>query len=153
MSDAQTPTGPKEYRTLKERFNRRGFEYRLVKRSEHIAMFEQWADGRLHAWEVFRIQRNDARVIGGKAVAASESPPSDEMWGKRGWTLLSLDAAEARYEAAHAALEEAAADDAETDEAVADEALADETEADETEADETEADAQPEADEAAADKA
>ena len=111
MSDNPTPTGPKEYRKLKERFNRRGFEYRLVKRSEHIAMFEQWADDRLHAWEVFRIQRNDARVIGGKTVAASESPPSDEMWGKKGWTLLSRETAEARYDAAHAALEEAAADE------------------------------------------
>lgn len=112
MSDVHDTPPPKEYRKLKERFNRRGFDYRLVKRSEHIAMFEQWADERLHAWEVFRIQRNDARVIGGKTVAASESPPSDEMWGKKGWTLLNREAAEARYDAAHAALEETAADEA-----------------------------------------
>lgn len=134
MSDPQTPTAPKEYRKLKERFNRRGFDYRLVKRSEHIAMFEQWADGRLHAYEVFRIQRNDARVIGGKAVAASESPPSDEMWGKRGWTLLSLEAAEARYDAAHAALEGAAADDADGPEAPPDDAATDEVDANEADA-------------------
>lgn len=112
MSDVHDTPPQKEYRKLKERFNRRGFDYRLVKRSEHIAMFEQWADERLHAWEVFRIQRNDARVIGGKTVAASESPPSDEMWGKKGWTLLSREAAETRYDAAHSALEETAADEA-----------------------------------------
>ena len=113
MSDASSQSASKEYRPLKERFNRRGFDYRLVKRSEEVAMYEQWADDRLHAWEVFRVQRNDARTIGGKTVAASESPPSDEQWGRKGWTLLSREAAEARYEAAHAALEEESGEEGE----------------------------------------
>jgi hypothetical protein len=115
MSEIQSQDGSavavastETFRKLKARFSKRGYEYRLVKRSDEVAMYEQWADERLHAYEVFRVQVNDARVIAGRAVSAGESSPGDEQWGKKGWTCLTRESAEQRYEAAQALVDEAA---------------------------------------------
>lgn len=114
----EAPKAPSSvFRILRKQFTKRGYEYRQVKRSDRVAMYEQRKDGRLHAYEVFRIQVHDARMMGDKLLQAGEAPPPDEQWGKKGWTCVTLEGAEQRYEALHV-LPDEPADEApeETDE-------------------------------------
>lgn len=106
--------------TLKTEFRKDGFDYVLLKRTKdlhrrradldpavlkltdklprNVALFRQ-TKGRLEVFEVALIQVNDARVIEGKEIPASESLPPSEGWGAYGWTLLDPKKAEERYEA------------------------------------------------------
>lgn len=65
----------------------KGFTYEILERSEFNAIQSQKCNdsGQLVAYEVFRINKNQERVISGVTIAASEGRPSDEQFGTSAW--------------------------------------------------------------------
>jgi len=82
------------------------FEYRLIKRNEHVAMYAQWYtdadEPRLISYEVFiiRKQKESVRVIGGTKVrfARKELYPGDEAFGYSAWSIVKVELAEKKFE-------------------------------------------------------
>jgi len=87
-----------DYKTLKVNFNRKGFEYNLVKRVADKAIYEQLRNGKVVAYEVVRIRRHDGYTLGDVFIEPSEIYPSDNEWGAHGFTCRDLKSAEIRLE-------------------------------------------------------
>ncbi|HMT75797.1 MAG TPA: hypothetical protein PKA77_17115 [Chitinophagaceae bacterium] len=73
---------------LELQYKKNGYDHRQIFRQDDIAIYETTTpeSGRVIGYEVFIIQKNKSRVIAGQQIAASESTPSNEQWGKSGWT-------------------------------------------------------------------
>jgi len=61
-----------------------------VARDGNIAIYEQ--NGGM-AWEVIEVIRASAGRIMGKDYPEREVYPGNEMWGRKGWTCMSLERA------------------------------------------------------------
>ena len=85
-------------------YSKNGYHFTLVKRVEDAAIFQGVKPtSSSNNWEVIRIQKTlgGARIFttpeGIKKTVqfeAKEYPPSDSEWGDKGWTCLTLEAAE-----------------------------------------------------------
>ena len=88
-------------RVLKTEFNKDGFAYAVLKRTEglstNVALLQQAKGGNV-AFEVVLIQVHDARKIAGQEIPAGEALPANEDWGSKGWTFTERKRAEERYE-------------------------------------------------------
>lgn len=73
---------------LELQFKKNGYDHRQIFRQDDIAIYETATpeSGRVIGYEVFIIQKNKSRVIAGRQIDANESTPSNEQWGKFGWT-------------------------------------------------------------------
>lgn len=85
-------------RPIDTHFTLRGFEMQQVKRHDNVAIYSQSRDGHPLAWEVVVIRIAPAANICGNEYPEREIYPNDEAWGKRGWTCLTLEEAERRFE-------------------------------------------------------
>lgn len=87
------------HKPLPETFQKNGYRYELVARTEHVALYGQCdADTEIFlAYEVCRILRHNGRVIAGNVVPPAEFLPSTEQWGQLAWTYTDERAAYARY--------------------------------------------------------
>jgi hypothetical protein len=74
-------------KTLATVFRKQGFDYTQLRRTGDIAVYEQSQDGKLIAYEVFEVQKNEAREIAGVLIPASESVPGNNSWGKTAYTV------------------------------------------------------------------
>lgn len=83
---------------LADTYKKNGYIFHLVERDGDVAIYSQNDpdSGKTVAYEVFEVQKNEERVISGVSIPASESVPSNESWGKKGYTLWSLELAHAR---------------------------------------------------------
>jgi hypothetical protein len=85
-------------KTLPCEIKRIGFCFEQVTRRGDLAIYKQ----RLHpgvgclAFEVIRILQRPARRAFGQAFAAQEVYPTSEQWGTYGFTLPTLEAAQAK---------------------------------------------------------
>ena len=80
-------------------YRKNGHDFQLVRREAGIAIFHgKRIGGNSETWEVIHIQSHNGREIGGSYCPPAEFPPSNEQWGAKGWTLTSLDDAEARMD-------------------------------------------------------
>lgn len=79
-------------RTLSTSYKKNGHLFNLIEREGDIAIYEQIEpdSGKRIAYEVFEIQRNEARTIAGKDIEAGESCPGNEQWGRQGFTVYDL---------------------------------------------------------------
>ncbi len=92
-------------KTIPEAFRKNGYDYELVCRNEHAAIYRQFrlhdGDDRTTAFEVMLIGRRSASStdMGGRTVYFEESEvlPGNEQWGLRGWTFVTLEAARAKF--------------------------------------------------------
>lgn len=79
-------------------YRKNGFHYELVEREGILAIYKQ----RLRpgvgglGYEVIRIKQLDAVHLFGRDVEAHEAAPSNEEWGREGWTYPTLEAARAK---------------------------------------------------------
>jgi hypothetical protein len=67
-----------------------GFEYVQVKRGRSWAIYEQKREGRVIAYEVFRIKTRKAGKVFGKWQPEREALPGKEEFGKTAWTVSTL---------------------------------------------------------------
>lgn len=77
-------------------FTKNGFDFQLLHRQGNVAMLRKSKQGMtrlIESWEVVNIQKHDAWVCQGKDIPAKELLPSDEQWGREGWTYLTREEA------------------------------------------------------------
>jgi len=80
------------------RFEKNGFLYWQICRTDKAAIYEQRTkDGRSIFYEVWKIRRRPARVIGNTSMPAHETGPTSEQWGREGWTFYNLIMAREKY--------------------------------------------------------
>jgi hypothetical protein len=91
-----------DYEKLQETYNKRGMNYKLLKRNEKAAIYEQFSpDGLMVGYEVFSIHVNKSFVFpNGKINPSKEAYPGDEAFGKWAWsyTKNGLANAEKRFD-------------------------------------------------------
>lgn len=68
----------------------KGFLYKQELRNENYAIYSQWLNNDLIAYELIKIRKNNECERFGKIIGASESYPTDKEWGDRGWTFKSF---------------------------------------------------------------
>jgi hypothetical protein len=96
---------PRFYKPLSKEFRRDGFNYRLIAREGHGAIYERTWDGcadPARCYEVIRIQRREGFEINSRFVGPAEVYPKSEAWGVDGFTLTDKDAAFAKLSAMRA---------------------------------------------------
>jgi len=69
---------------LKERFRKNGLGYKLLDRTEKVALFQLNIGNVIAGYEVCKVYFNKARVLLGKNLPESESVPSNEKFGYDG---------------------------------------------------------------------
>lgn len=79
-------------RTLATEYRKNSYDFKQVSREGGIAIYEQIDPDtkKIVAYEVFEVQKNASRVIAGVTIEAGESTPSNEQWGKSGYTVWTL---------------------------------------------------------------
>lgn len=75
---------------IAERIESKGFVYVQEWRNNKWAIYQQWLDNELIAYELIKIRKNKEHIIAGKIFPVSESYPTDKSWGKEGWTFHKL---------------------------------------------------------------
>ena len=84
---------------LAKTFSKNGFTYEEVIRQGDIAIYKQRlrpGAGEL-AFEVFRVNKNEERKMGGAVIPAAESGPSNEQFGASAWSYPELGRAKAKF--------------------------------------------------------
>lgn len=81
------------------RFNKDGFIYWQICRTDHAAIYEQrMTDGRRVFYEVWKIRARPPYTIEGRSYPQSERGPGSEHWGTFGWTFYRLEDARRKYD-------------------------------------------------------
>jgi hypothetical protein len=96
---ASTEAGGKKgpsFRRLPVQFRFGSFQYKEIAREQSAAIYAQMRDCKVIAYEVIRVRRRAAFVIGGRTVLAAEIYPPSEKWGTDGWTVSSPETAFAK---------------------------------------------------------
>jgi len=82
-----------------EQYSKNGYGFTLIKRIGNFALFIGTSPiSRNVNYEVIEIQSHDGMNIAGKDIAPAEYAPGNNAWGAKGWTLLTLEDAEAKLE-------------------------------------------------------
>ena len=100
-ADARSKKG-RFCKRLPKQFRRDGFNYRLLAREGHGAIYEQSWHGcpdSAPCYEVIRIRQRAAFCIGDRYVEPAEVYPNSEAWGANGFTLTDKDTAFAKLRA------------------------------------------------------
>ncbi len=87
---------------LNSTIHRSIFQYELIKRNKSFAIYAQYLEDEIIAYEVFRIKTQKAQVFtrGGKLIVLAEKElfPSNEDFGYIAFTCGTLARAEKRFE-------------------------------------------------------
>jgi len=90
-----------EYEKLPETIHKHGNDYKLVKRNDKAAMYEQYCNDLLIGYEVFIVKVNpEFKWPNGTVNSAKEAFPHDEAFGTWAWCYMAKERKEAdlRYE-------------------------------------------------------
>ena len=88
-------------------FRKNGYDYLLLKRCDRLAIYEQSDKGKTFAYEFHKIRLNQPSIIKYKQPNGDvnvvkrplrEALPSNEDWGRYGWTFNTLKEADIKYE-------------------------------------------------------
>jgi hypothetical protein len=71
---------------LGEHFRKNDFDYYLRERDDRTAIYAQYNEDRLMAYEVFKIKVSPAKTIKGTYVPEGESIPGNEEFGTSAFT-------------------------------------------------------------------
>jgi hypothetical protein len=85
-------------KTIPKTFNKKGFNYKQIKREGMKAIFEQSKpDHTSVSYEVVKISTHNGYELGGQKIPAGEAYPGSSQWGNSGWTYQNLKDAEAKF--------------------------------------------------------
>lgn len=93
------PPNCKFFTPLGDSFSKNGFHYEQILRDGNWAIFKQRLRpgvGEL-AYEVIRIKVAPEWIVGGKVIPAHEVGPSNEEFGKFGWSYPTLERAKVKF--------------------------------------------------------
>ncbi len=96
-------------KTLETEFESKGFRYTQVRRDGDVAIYKQSRiDGALvngshmhgshSAFEVVKIRRHNGYTLAGISFPPAEMYPSSSLWGLFGWTCVTLEEAEQKFQ-------------------------------------------------------
>lgn len=93
-------------KTLETTFKRQGYSHELFRRDGNIAIYRRHKDGQQVHFEVIdiRVSKAGERTVekDGEEVTLkfeeSETYPSAESWGEKGWTYMDLADAERKFQ-------------------------------------------------------
>lgn len=89
------------YKPLPTEFTSKGFIFKQIRREGDIAIYKRWKEKhneKCAHFEVFEIQKYQEREMCGIKIEAKEAVPTNELWGKKGFTYLDLGSAEKKFE-------------------------------------------------------
>jgi len=77
---------------LPQVFQKNGYEHQIVWRDADYAITEVRDEDtkKVFCLEVFEIQKHEEKTIGDRTIEARESTPSNEDWGKKGFTVYKM---------------------------------------------------------------
>ena len=78
-------------------YKKNGYDFVLAERKGDV-MRAKGFNGTTFNNEVFHVQSHDGRTIQGKEFPPAEFAPSNNEWGKKGWTFLTEEAAKQHFE-------------------------------------------------------
>lgn len=93
-----------DYRPLPPKFRQGGFNFQQLMRQGDVILLKKWKSERPASfhYEIIIVRKIGAREVFGKRCPASEMLPSNEQWGRIGWSPYDLPAAKQKF---HWALE------------------------------------------------
>lgn len=87
----------KKMKTLPNEFKKRGFIYKLLKSTPHVAMYHVTTPSNFQCYEVMTI-RYYTKDYDLKGIKAGDIKlPSSEEWGSHGWTYTNMSHADQKY--------------------------------------------------------
>jgi hypothetical protein len=85
-------------KTIPKTFNKKGFNYKQIKRDGMKAIFEQSRKGQDSvSFEVVKISKHNGYELGGQKIPPGEAYPGTSQWGIAGWTFQDLKSAEGKF--------------------------------------------------------
>ena len=78
-------------------YSKNGYHFSQLKRIGNIAAFEGIRESGAKTFEVIHVQSHEGREIHGKDVAPAEYPPGNALWGVKGWTYQTDEAAQDKF--------------------------------------------------------
>lgn len=86
-------------KTLPLTFTESGWSYTQLARKGRVAIYRKVKQGGLaESFEVIRIQSHNGYKIAGKDIPASETYPCSNSWGTNGWSCITREAADAKFQ-------------------------------------------------------
>jgi hypothetical protein len=85
------------YKKLKDKFIKNGFNFKLLKREGDKAIYEKRKSKLNYCYEVILIARHDGYSLGENYLEPAETYPSSSQWGEKGWTFKDLNKAEEKF--------------------------------------------------------
>jgi len=82
---------------LPDSFRQNTYEYTLIKREGDVAIYAQWCEGRIIAYEVYEVKKIAAQNLNGYDYPAKETSPSSSQWGNNAFTVWTLEKAEEKF--------------------------------------------------------
>lgn len=82
---------------LEHEYNKNGFTYNLIQRTNEVAMYSQKFEGIIIAYEVFVITKQKANIIFGNQLEEKELHAPSSAWGTEAFTCTTLERAELRF--------------------------------------------------------
>ena len=86
------------YKILPDFYHKNSYDFKLVERNGDVAIFGQYNEGVLIAYEVFEIRKQKAANFGDIHYEAKERVPGNEEWGSNAYTVYSLEKAEIKMQ-------------------------------------------------------
>jgi hypothetical protein len=83
-------------KTIPEVYRKNGYDYKLISRSDNVAIYEQTDNGKFIGYEVCRIKIALAGLVFGKWQDVREILPSSSEWGRNAYTVFTIEKAHIR---------------------------------------------------------
>lgn len=84
-------------RVLESTIRKNGFEYNLVERSEHTAIYSQHNGDDIIAYEVFKVKIAKEALVFGRVIEPHEKFPSDLSFGVSAWSYRHIEDALVKF--------------------------------------------------------
>lgn len=85
-------------KTLPTQFHKRGFSFKQIERKNGFAIYSKFKlNTKILSYEVIEILSHNGYTLGNTEIPASETFPSSEQWGIKGWTYDDLTAAKKKF--------------------------------------------------------
>lgn len=91
-----TPNEKTAYLPIPDFYKKNGYDFKLIKRQGDVAIFSQYSEGEIIAYEVFEIRKQKEADWGEIHYEAKERIPSNEEWGNNAYTVWTLKEAMAK---------------------------------------------------------
>ena len=82
------------------KYRKNGFDFKQVDRVGNVMLAHGigGSEDPSQTFEVIIVQSHDGRELHGNHYPPAEYPPSNEQWGMKGWTFMTMDGAIGKFD-------------------------------------------------------